>query len=379
MPGTTPPVPGPNAKSGEDTQVAKVPPDPMIDVQPPEQSPLKTVKSLPPGTKPLPKQPPAEPAPVPPETLGQLITDQAVLAWHDPGTEHWFRVEAHKPLRTQQRLLALPTYDPQIVLTAGPGIQLMGGAEIEFLPKDAQAVPGFLLRHGRLIIRTLGHPQAALRVQVDDRHGVITLLDPEATIAVQATPLRKPGTDPENVAGYLSVDLYATAGQVRWEEQDGDPVLLKAPAWLTLNDLGQGAVEGTEFPEWISEALGLVDRTKLDFHRVLDRQRTSGTLEKEIDKNKRIGFSLNEVVARHPQKEVKRLALRCLTATGEFDVVVAALDDPDEKLFWSDLNPLQAALARGPQVAASLREAFFKRYGQEVGLVRRLGCHRDDI
>ena len=66
--------------------------------------------------------------------------------------------------------------------------------------------------------------------------------------------------------------------------------------------------------------------------------------------------------------------MRCLGYLGAFGPMVAALNDPNQKLVWPDyIAQLQAALWRGPETASQVRLAMEKTYEAETpGLIRML-------
>jgi hypothetical protein len=84
-------------------------------------------------------------------------------------------------------------------------------------------------------------------------------------------------------------------------------------------------------------------------------------------------------LADHRKSEVARLARRCLGYLNDFDPAVAALDDPDQRQYWwessgatpssSYIEQLRAAIARGPETAAFVRQAIEKKFGADDAAV----------
>ena len=76
---------------------------------------------------------------------------------------------------------------------------------------------------------------------------------------------------------------------------------------------------------------------------------------------KRIKLSLTELLLQ-PRIEVRSLAARSCAYVGLFDPLVAGLSDEDQRAGWAMLvSELQAAIARDPQTAVAVREAFVQR------------------
>ena len=76
---------------------------------------------------------------------------------------------------------------------------------------------------------------------------------------------------------------------------------------------------------------------------------------------------------RHRQKEVVWLTTRCLAYVGQFDRMVAILNDPNHKLEWQDcLGVLQAAATRDEESAEAIRQALQKHYGEQAPVLNRM-------
>ena len=105
-------------------------------------------------------------------------------------------------------------------------------------------------------------------------------------------------------------------------------------------------------------------------------QRARAVVVQSLQPGRSAELGLKEL-ADHRRSEVARLARRCLGYLGNFDPVVAALNDPDQKAYWSDppggppssgyVEQLREAIARGPETAAAVREAMEKHFGPEDG------------
>ena len=141
-----------------------------------------------------------------------------------------------------------------------------------------------------------------------------------------------------------------------------------APVRLTLNDQPLAPEPVEQFPEWIvADTISLLD------------QRASGTLERELEVGRSALLGLREL-ADHRRREVRSLALRCLDCLGDFELLVAALDDPDQKMAWPDhVEQLRAAVMRGPLAAAQVRTAMERLHGSEgATLYEMLGKYGGD-
>jgi hypothetical protein len=351
-------TPGPE-KLAPTAEPARLPTVPMADAKTPV-NPLRipgTEKAQPtpapdagaPKTSPSES---AEAAPLPPERLGRLALDRQVLVQYDRASGIWTRMGAEAALTSAHPILSLPPYQPILVLT-GVTVQLMGGTQLELLPTNPQGIPGLRIRYGRVVVRAVGEAKARLRLEVGPRVGTITLKNAESSLGIALSQTRVPGADPEKAPGSLVADLYALNGDFAWEEGDGKaPVVLAAPAVLRV-DSGSPREAGvvTDPPKWAGgEEISWLDRS------------ASSLMELEIKPNRPVSLSLRELT-NHRRAEVASLAARGLGFLDEFDPMVAALNAPEQRATWDDfMRALQQAVARGPDCAAKVRQAFEQRY-----------------
>jgi len=304
------------------------------------------------------QSPPAKPgelAPVPEEVLGRLVSEYAVLARFEPKESEWQRVPAQGSVSASKQLLALPAYRPMITLTAGVTLQMMGGTQIELLPTDGAGVTGLSIVCGKVVMQTVGKAGTQLRIRAGDRSGVLTLADPESKVAIAVSRTHVPGADPQTQPDPVKVELFAISGRIGWTPSGGGPpVIAESIGLLTLDGEPAQARAIEKLPEWVtSDTTGLLER------------RAAETVEKALGGDRPVRVGLKEM-ADHRQKEVRSLAMRCLGCLGDFQMVVAALNSPDERLLWPDhIGYLQEVLLRGPQTAAAVRGAMEKQFGQE--------------
>lgn len=313
---------------------------------------------------------PPEPAPAPAELLGRLLSDREVLLRFDPKEAAWMRVPAQGSISSGHELLALPTFRPIIGLSAGTTVQLVGGTQVDLLPSGAEGLPGLQIVFGRTLLSTVGKAGTQLRLQAGSMAGTLTFVDPDSTAAVSVSRRHAPGSDPETQLDPVRIDIYARNGRVGWTAADGSqPVVVNAPGLLTLEAgvaVPPAVVE--KLPEWIhSETASPLDR------------RASPELAQAIPVERPVRIGLLELLD-HRQREVRWLAARCLGYTGEYQLMVAGLNNPEERLVWSDfIDQFQEAVLRGPASAAAVRQTMERQFGQEgSALYRMLLGYTDD-
>lgn len=294
-------------------------------------------------------------APVPMDPLGQLDSPMQVVLRFDGEKNSWQRLPDQAPLKPQTKYLSLPTYRPMFRLLDEARVWLIDGAKMELLPSDGNGVPGVALEFGRVVVE--GPPEAGsrLRLAIADQAGTITFQDAGARLAIELSRTPASNSDPETQPAPTAAHLYAASGRIVWQGHgDDEPTAMDAPVRLALDDESPQAVAVEKFPNWIvTDTMSLLD------------QRASSTVQRELEVSRSAELGLFEL-ADHRRKEVRWLALRCLDALGDFELMVTALDNPEENMAWPDyVEHLRAAVARSPEAAAQVRTAMEKLHGIE--------------
>lgn len=347
------------------------PPEPPADTppavaEPPADTPpaIAETPAETPAEKPL-ETPPA--APAPPELIGRFISDSNVLLRLAPGEKEWARIPAQDAITPGNELLSLPGFRPLIALTAGLTLRLVDGTRIAFAASNAADVPELKIAYGRVIVLTMGKPQARLALKLGEgagqASGLLTFGDAETTLAVEVSRELAVGRNPEDeAASQLRVVFCVVTGQVQWAADGAEPVEIGSAQKLLLGggESGKPAAMETS-PDWIvADSVSLLD------------QKAAASAELELAAERPISLSLKEL-ADHRKKEIRRLAISSLGHIGIFDQMAAMLNDPAQRLARDDyIADLRAALARGPQVAAQVREACERQFGLDAAALYRL-------
>lgn len=355
---------GPSEKEDEKTE-AKLPPS--MEGKEPSEKPHE------PSEKPDEKPKPSEETPqAGPQLLGRLLSDREVLLRLDPGQKDWWRIAPQGNISSGERLLALPTFRPVIGLSVGVTITLTGGTEVELLPAQGDGPPGMKILFGRVLLSTVGKPNALFRIQVEDQTGLLNLLDPDSTAAIDVSRLHIPGNDPARQPDPVRVEIYASNGRSVWTGPDGKPVLISSGQMLPI-EMRWMLREGFQVPAWEVVAGEPVQREKpgwigADTSRLLDR-RASPEIELAVRQDRLARIGLMELLE-HRLAEVRTLASRSLSYLGEYQQRVTVLNKPEEQAAWFDsLDLLQEAVVRSPESADAVRQALEKQYGVQNGPV----------
>jgi hypothetical protein len=300
--------------------------------------------------------------------VGRFMSEDQVLLRHGRDENVWMRVASKAPLYSGDRLVALPTYRPEIAL-AGVTLQLLGGTEIELLPGEAGHDAGVHVRYGRMFVLPLAQPGTRMRFVTGGHDGVLVCDDPEAIVVLEVEPVHVPGTNPESVPALLRTVLYTRSGEVTWTETAPDERVHLGPQ-MSLAIAGappRAAKPVDQFPDWVTT----------DTTREVDRQ-ASTTLLKYWQAEWPASRSLVELTD-FRRREVQWLATRALGYIGRFEAMVAPLD---ESAYWESfrsfgesadyVGELRGAVARGREAAAGVRQAFEKQYPDHAALLYRM-------
>jgi hypothetical protein len=308
--------------------------------------------------KPRPEETPPELAPLPPERVGRLVEDKAVLLQYDSVADVWHRMPPHSVLVSSQPLLALPAFKSTLALAIPVMVNVLGGTELELMPNDVTGVPGLDVHFGRLIIRPVSEAKVRLRLRIGPRQGVLTLKSGESSVAIEAARFRQPGTNPELQPGPLWARLYTTKGEISWEESGAHrpPISVPAPQRIMLDSRPISPLVDTAPPAWTMAA---DENTWTD-------AKAAPVIEQAMQQwDRPVALTLREL-AEHRKMEVSRLAIRCMGYIGHFDRMLEMLNSLDQKINWPVyIQELQQAVDRGPETAAQVRLALEKRYPQE--------------
>jgi hypothetical protein len=303
---------------------------------------------------------PARPA-APAVSAGRLISTTEVLLSSDPKTNNWQRVPAQEMMTAGQRLLALPGFRPTISLSNGITMELLGGTMATLGPPDASGVPSIALEYGRLVALTPGRADEKLNITVGGRRLQVVFGDSGSTMALEASSKLPQGTDPEAGPPPMLVALYVPSGKLALTDLDaGQARAIDAPAVVGL---GSEPVAADDIPDWIG-----MDRPSQS------EKIGAEFLAQNLTTDRPAVLGLKEL-AEHRRVEVRTLAVQCLAHVGDFEPLVAALNqaDPNFKTIWISLiTDLRAAIGRGPETAAQVREAFQRKRGADAAALYRM-------
>jgi hypothetical protein len=301
----------------------------------------------------------SSPQPRPPVDAGQvaglfLDPDQVLLRFEaDTG---WRRLAVETRLALGDQLLSFPTFRPTVSLGGQVEITLIDGAQLQ-LPAGGEdpSAAGITLKYGRAVIKCTAEGGGALRLNAGDMTGIVTFGSAQSQLAVEVARRSGSTDDPETQPAPFVVTLYAASGECRWQAATGgEPVVMNPPARLVLDGQTAQVEPDAGGATWI-----VFDTTDS-----LDRL-ASARIEHGITVDSPVLLRLGEL-ADDRRREVRWLALDCLARLGEFEQLVAMLDDPEQRLGWADyVQRLRAAVSRDPVTAARVRSEMERQHGPQ--------------
>jgi hypothetical protein len=190
------------------------------------------------------------------------------------------------------------------------------------------------------------------------QEGTAKFVDANSTLAVDVRPFLPAGANPEKEKAYVAVDLFVPSGHIDWQTSgSAKPTQIAGPGHVTLGTpYPFSPPDEPEMPAWIvAEKLGGLDEmASADMNRALS-----------ADNKRPVALAIREL-AEHRRWELKYFGARSLALMDEFDFFIPAFNDVDQRGVWvRQIESLQAALARGPETAAKVREAFERQRGDD--------------
>ena len=295
-------------------------------------------------------------SPIPPQAamptesvpLGRLVPSKStVLLKFDAGAGQWGRVPSGEAVMSNEQLLVLPTYRPTIALSAGLTLQVPAETLLELKPPDARGISTVKLVYGRLVVLTAGKGGTQLGLELGGQSGVVSFVDADATLGVEVIRHFPAGANPETEQPEVTANLYGARGHLEWTPVGGTTTALGGMQMLSLNPTG-GLVTATtlpNMPKWIEpEQLWPLDAQASDF------------LAQSLQDEKPLSVALREMVD-HRKVENKSLGAQCLAMLDEFEPLVAAFGDSEQRPMW----PVEIVSVKEALRAAPDRQRKFTR------------------
>jgi hypothetical protein len=296
---------------------------------------------------------PAEPVLQNGRPVGVSAAADEILLRLEAG-DRWHRLSGQDSLAAADRLLSLPTFRPSLLLADTIGLQLIDGTRLQLQPLDPRGVPGIVLETGRVVIKPTSGGPTILRIQIGEMTGLLRFDEADSVAAISASRSGEGRDgDPETQPAPLSATMFVTTGSCRWmREASPAPVAIRSPAQCTMTGPPDEVVPLTQIPGWIES--GTADGP--------DR-RASRIVEQAVAVDGSVRLRLKEL-AEDRQPEVRWLAIRCLGWVGDFDLLVAMLNDREQKRSWPDcFEQLRGAVMRSPATAARVRTEMERQHG----------------
>jgi len=300
----------------------------------------------------------ATPERKPPEGLTpavELVTKDEVLLVYDAGTSAWRRVSAEGQLQPAQDYLAIPNFHPVVRIGPQMVLKVVDTTKWSFLPADSPNMVRLNVAFGRIIFRDVPQdwvveivPPIGVRVQAEVP-GVQWALE---VFGRECGPLA-----PADFPNWLAT-VYWLHGRGRVTLADGRTFSVESPVALPVPVIDQlKPPEG--IPPWTNwdSPFGNLE--------ILARP----VIARELAPGSPALLKLREL-ARHRRQEVRALTYRALHAIGDYEPLVEALGNPEERLRWGELMELlaQAYHAKDPlrENILSLAQRFFGDAGREA-------------
>lgn len=300
-------------------------------------------------------------APLPPQSLGTLLTPEHVLLRVDATRRTVERLSAEMPIHSYDVLIALPEYRPEIQAGETLRMQVAGPAHFQVLPLDQDNAHGVSINFGRFVLRNTGETPSAIRLLLGSHRGTLALEPGNTAAVVEWEPKLEDGTDPSTPVDRGYGRIVVLQGEARWNSAEVAEGLLTPLKELNVAPQQESIIPLEDPVEWVmpktSLAALLQERAAIQLQQLLS------------DSSRSILLGLREA-AFHRQREVAWLAQRSLASLGDVELVAAALDDSQRKAQWPEaIAELRSAAARSPEMAAAVQASCMRVYGEDGPLV----------
>jgi hypothetical protein len=312
-----------------------------------------------------PEAPPATPAP--PVDVG-FVKDlgQHFLLRRDRASGNWFRLPGRAKLSSGDDLAVLPTYRPEIVLQPGVQVVCVGPTRARPLPPGDQGEPGLALLHGRAFASTAGVAGARLRLDLAGYQATVTLTEPDSEIAVDVARYLPAGGDPIGDGTTRVVHVFATVGDVQWQDQDGSMATIRAGQVRIVAGDRSETLTASGYPPWMV-------REELEPIELL----ASRDLEPTVTTDRPAILALNEQ-AEDRKSEIRSLAARSLAFLGSFEALVAEFKNEQQRAFWAiEFDALRDGLTYGRTSATNVRATLETYHGDKAQELYQMLCGYD--
>lgn len=297
------------------------------------------------------------------EQLGMLNSQQTALFRRPVGGQEWLLTPVRGSVLQGDLLISPPAYR-NVLLLRDFALHLRGDTMVQ-LSVDGE-LPKISLYYGRMEILASDADTKLIIKAGDQPPALVTLTKPASGLAVECTPLREAGQNPESKPPGYRVEVFASSGQFTWDAGRADQVYeLTAKSRYVLGSEFKQPLN-TELPTWISG-----DEEKRLIMRQSAEQLAQALQEMPMI---RVEQRLEELSYDDAAKvELRSLARRSLVAVDRFQPALEALRKYDRSVerspqFWPDyIDSLQKAIMRNRQSARSLREALVTLRGEEKG------------
>jgi hypothetical protein len=322
----------------------------------------------------VPPGPEVKPVPM---DVGRYTSDGQVLATLD-SAGLWKLKPALGALVSGERLIALPTYRPQLTL---PGVQVTfaGEGEAEMAPPSEGNISKLIVDHGKLLVVAVGAMGSQIDLDLGGTpgfagvRGLVTLVDADSALAVKVMRWLPPGADPAEGPGAIVVELFNTHGRVTWQEPGQAKVEIPTHQAYVYAGANPPELQGPFLaPDWIdAKSIPLIDR------------QPAMVLEGVLTTARPLSVSLQESL-QDRRVEVRSLAARCLSSLIEYEPLVKELGDNRITAFpyWdADADMLRRALHHSPDRAALVKATIERLRAADAKEIYQLirGFSQEDL
>lgn len=288
------------------------------------------------------------PQPAPPSRIETTVKDDQLLVVFDNDVREWIRVNSQVPLVAGDVLMGLPAFRADIEVGSDLVCTLVDATQIELGP-----AADLTMHRGKLVIKNHNATRQGIVYQGDRM--LIDMEESQGVAALEAERVHVVGSDvmqpPHTI---LRLHAVKKSVSLKWKGETFD---IAEGEHLLAFDNYPPRIEKSGNTRWItSSAVSQVDMTAVR------------RWNRDLDEARNMRLWLEERLVRRNYQ--RALAARCLAEIDEFEAIVAALNDADQRSFWDQhVDTLRRALARGNDTVERLRQELEKEYGERAKFI----------
>ncbi|MEZ6119056.1 MAG: hypothetical protein R3C28_21145 [Pirellulaceae bacterium] len=187
--------------------------------------------------------------------IAKLISSNQVAAVVAQDNEDWMRLVDGDVVAPGSRLMALPSYRPELKLVNNARITMSGPSLVTINQlNSSEPTPELEFDYGKAVMSVRECQQQSIHVRWPGDHtAAVEFVDQDSVAAIEVARARIPGTDPESEPARILCKVFALSGNITVHRPNTDSVQVPAGQVLVLLDgIAVRTRDIKSYPKWVS-------------------------------------------------------------------------------------------------------------------------------